>query len=321
MEDDGPRPARRGVRRLNLAPWVAWSQPTSWVPFVSYVIIFSLLAALAAMNISLRVMRGEYDNWWQLLVWPALMIVLTAFYWAWVGGSRAMRYLLVGAFAVLLVYTVRSAINLSFYNEDTPREMAVYVQTSPDVTRMVQQVERLSVDQTGGRDLVVMYDSETSWPMEWYFRDYKNKIFNSGGPTTAPAADVAVLVVHPKFYDQVQNGQAPHLDNYVGTKYVMRWWFPEETYRQFVPDRFDRVNEDGTRTKEPIGQATGFFSTIWYTLTTPSEQGKLWKFLIWREPYAPLGSTDLAVFVRKDLFNRYNFLAQLDLPDYSDMAR
>jgi hypothetical protein len=166
-----------------------------------------------------------------------------------------------------------------------------------------------------------MYDSQTSWPMEWYFRDYKNKIFNSGGPTTVPAEDVAVIVVDSKFYDQQQAQTAPWLSNYVGTKYTMRWWFPEETYRQFVPDRWDKVAEDGTRTKEPTGQLSGFFSTIFYTMSTPAEQGKLWNFLIWREPYASLGSTDMAVFVRKDLFNRYNFLASLDLPDYGQMSR
>jgi hypothetical protein len=78
------------------------------------------------------------------------------------------------------------------------------VQTSPDVTRAADTIDRLSVDQTGTRDLKVMYDSQTSWPWEWYLRDYKNKQFNPGGPTTAPAPEVAVLVDDSAWYDKAQ---------------------------------------------------------------------------------------------------------------------
>jgi len=291
-----------------------------------------ILGAFWGMAITHRVMTNDYDNWWQLLVWPALMILLVAGYWSVVGGSRVLRYTLVGMLVMFTFYGVRSALQLSFANPMDAREMAVYVQTSPDVTRAADTIDRLSVDQTGTRDLTVVYDSLASWPWEWYFRDYKNKQFLSAGPTAAPDPKVAVLVIDSSWYDKAKSGQAPQLDNYVGVKYPMRWWFPEDTYRNFVPETWNDldptkpVNEDGTpnyrvgadgkQAKGPVRQIQGALDTLFYTLRTPSEQGKIWKYLVYREPFSPLGSTDFAVFVRKDLVERYNYLASLDLPDY-----
>ncbi|HET7078941.1 MAG TPA: flippase activity-associated protein Agl23 [Chloroflexia bacterium] len=338
MAEDAPR---NGGRRSEAAaipaasPWAALIKPTSWVPFFSFLALFLVISAFWAMSITHRVVNNDYENWWQLLIWPALLLLLSAAYWSLVGGGRVLRYVLVAVLCIFSIYGIRSAIQLSFYNAMDAREMAVYVQTSPDVTRAADTIDRLSVDQTGTRDLKVMYDSQTSWPWEWYLRDYKNKQFNPGGPTTAPAPDVAVLVVDSAWYDKAQSGQAPQLDNYVGTKYAMRWWFPEDTYRRFVPDTWDEIDpakpvkDDGSinykldaagkQIKAPVRQIQGALDTILYTLRTPEEQGKLWKYLIYRQPYAALGSTDMAVFVRKDLVARYNYLAGMNLPNYDSL--
>jgi hypothetical protein len=306
--------------------------PVSWVPFFSFISLFVLVSVFWAMSITHRVANNDYENWWQLLIWPALLLVLVAGYWSLVGGARVARYGLVAVMLLLSVYGIRSAIQLSFFNAMDAREMAVYVQTDPDTTRAADTIDRLSVEQTGTRDMKVMYDSQTSWPWEWYFRDYKNKQFQPSGPSTAPEASVAVLVLDSAWYDKAKSGQAPQLDNYVGTKYPMRWWYPEDTYRNFIPSTWDDLDpvqpykEDGTpnyridpagkQVKGPVRQIQGALDTILYTLRTPSEQGKMWKYLVYRQPYQALGSTDMAVFVRRDLVERYNYLASLQLPDY-----
>jgi len=332
-EAEEVRPGRRRAVMPVVSPMETVAGPVSWVPFFSFLSLFVIVSIFWAMNITHRVMNSDYGNWWQLLIWPALLLLLVAAYWTVVGGGRVMRYVMVGVMLLLAVYGLRSALVLSFQNEMDAREMAVYVQTSPEVTRAADAIDRLSVDQTGARDLKVSYDSLASWPWEWYLRDYKNKQFLGGdGPTTAPGPDVAVLVVDSSWYDKVKAGQAPQLSNYVGTKYPMRWWFPEDTYRNFVPTTWDELNKGqpakpdgspnyavdaaGKQIKAPVRQMEGALDTIAYTLRTPSEQGKLWKYLIYREPYAALGSTDFAVFVRKDLVNRYNYLQSLHLPNY-----
>jgi predicted membrane-bound mannosyltransferase len=343
--DDYDRPVRRnggargGASRgaavewgQPTSPWATLVGPTSWVPFLSFISAFIVIAVFWSMSITHRVMNNDYDNWWQLLIWPALLLLLAAGYWSLVGGARVLRYAMVGVLALLSVYAVRSAVQLSFYNAMDAREMYVYVQTDPDVTRAADAIDRLSVDQTGTRDLKVVYDSLASWPWEWYLRDYKNKQFLTCGPTSAPDPSVAVMVVDSAWYDKVTSGQAPQLDNYLGVKYPMRWWFPEDTYRNFVPETWNdldpaqptkpdgtpnyKVDAEGKQVKGPVRQIEGALDTILYTLRTPSEQGKVWKYLIYRQPFSALGSTDFAVFVRKDLVQRYNYLQTLDLPDY-----
>jgi|SRR5579859_6240460 len=338
---EAPRPAgsRKAAPVIQpvVSPWFTLTNPTSWVPFFSFLSLFLLLSVFWAMNITHRVMNDDYANWWQLLIWPALLLLLAAGYWSLIGGGRVLRYVLTGILMLLSVYGIRSAIQLSFYNASDAREMAVYVQTTPDTVRAADTIDRLSIDQTGARDLKVAYDSLASWPWEWYLRDYKNKQFMGGdGPKTAPAPDVAVLVVDSAWYDKATSGQAPQLANYVGVKYPMRWWFPEDTYRNFVPSTWDeldpaqpakpdgspnyQIDAAGKTVKAPVRQFLGALDTILYTLRTPAEQGKLWKYLVYRQPYAALGSTDMAVFVRRDLVDRYNYLASLNLPNYDNLV-
>ena len=77
-------------------------------------------------------------------------------------------------------------MQLSYYHPRRAGGAGVYVQTSPDVVRVTDAINRLSVQLTGGKDMSVMYDSATSWPLEWYFRDYTNKSFQPNGPTATP---------------------------------------------------------------------------------------------------------------------------------------
>jgi hypothetical protein len=333
--------ARRGVGTRPLgrtvvvqSPSRLFTSPISWLPFWSFLGLFILVSVFWAMAITHRVMNNNYQDWWQLAVFPALLVLLVAAYWSLVGGARVLRYTLVGVLFLLTAYGIRSAIQLSFYHPMTATEMMVYVQTTPDTTRAADTIDRLSIDQTGARDMKVMYDSQSSWPWEWYLRDYKNKQFQPNGPASAPDPSVAVLVLDSAWYDKAKSNQAPQLSNYVGTKYPMRWWFPEDTYRNFIPSTWDELdpakpkNDDGTpnyakdsagkNLKAPVRQFQGALDTIFYTLRTPEEQGKMWKYLIYRQPYAALGSTDMAVFVRKDLVERYNYLASLNLPNYDE---
>ena len=62
-----------------------------------------------------------------------------------------------------------------------------------DVTNVVDRVTQLSRRLTSGQDIVVSYDDETSWPLTWYFRDFKNQKFEPKGPTTPPDAPVVMV--------------------------------------------------------------------------------------------------------------------------------
>jgi hypothetical protein len=343
------RGSRKGAKAAPVVqparyPWERWSRPGSLVPFFGFISLFILICLLWAVSIDWQVRRplpagvteaDRYSTWGMMMIlFIAMLVVLHVAYGLWVGPRRTARWLALGALAVFTLYEARSAVQLSFYNPDVPTEMAVYVQTSPDVVRVNYAINRLSLQLTGGKAMGVIYDSQTSWPMEWYFRDYTAKSFQSGGPTSKPGQNIKVMVLDSAWADR-----HPEWENeWEVTKYPMRWWFPEETYKDdpnnanqgFVPSRLDKKDANGNyvldseqrHIKEPLSQILGAHDTIRYTIVTPAETGKLWKYLIYREPYAALGSTDMSVWVRKDVAALYHGLEDLQgLPDYDYMSR
>jgi hypothetical protein len=296
-------PAPRAVQE---PPWVAWNRPGSRFPALSYVIVFIVLAMAWGMKMNALTNLSDYVNWGATWVYPGLMVILVVSYAVWLGPGRSLRYLAVGMFAVMFLYQFRSAVNWTYQHPDVPIEMGTYVQTSPDVTRTVNELEDYSYYATGARDLKVAYDSFTSWPYEWYLRNYKNKQFIGGGD--APAGpDMPVM-----FLEYAKHNNDPKLSDYMVQRYAMRWWFPEEWYKnEFVPG----LDPKSAPFLNQIGAA---FNTAKVTVTEPSLQATLWKYLAFREPPKPLGSEDMVIAVRKDIAQMWHRL-QYPPPDITDI--
>lgn len=214
-----------------------------------------------------------------------------------VGQSLAATGLL-----VLSLYTVRSTLLLNFYHSDTPVEMLVYTQTAPDVPLVVQQIERLAVDQTrtqrtvqdptGGHGLKIAIDTTNAlqWPFNWYLRDFSRagSLTLFDGTRSAPPETDVVLVLA-----QNDSTLSPYLsDDYTGVRYKHRWWFPEfETYK-----RWTLLDDKGAA-------ETGLPKMPWLKWETYSTDGwvHLWQYITARSlPYV-LGSQDFVLYIRTDL--------------------
>ena len=194
----GPRRNGRIVQQAepDRWPWEAWARPGSWVPALAFVSLFVLICIVWAMNIDWQAGRtlpvgtaegDRYKMWgFMMLLFPGLLLVLVAGFMLLGRAAPGRALAALAVLSLLCVYEVRSAVQLSYYNPDMPTEMAVYVQTSPDVVRhLLTRLTRLSVQLTGEKDMGVMYDSLASWPWEWYFRDFKNSRFKGDpGPAT-----------------------------------------------------------------------------------------------------------------------------------------
>ena len=278
-------------------PWVTWSRPESWAPVAWFLSLFTLFTMSWALSMNTLISSSKYDEWVVTWIFPLLMLGLLALFIVWVGAGRALRYFALGILTVGLLYQFRSAIMLTYHQPDVPKEMAVYVQTSPDTTRVIRELEAYANVSAGSkRDFKVMYDSFTSWPMEWYLRDY-NKHFIAEAKAE-PSADQRVLLLE---YAQ-HNGDENLKANYVAQRYAMRWWFPEEWYKnEFLPG----MDVKTTPFSQQIGGALG---TTWSTISKPDLQGTLWKYLMFREPPKPLGSEDMILFVRKDAVQQYHYV-------------
>jgi hypothetical protein len=142
---------------------------------------------------------------------------------------------LVGLVAMLAVLTVRTGWIASYQNGDTPVEMIVYTQTSPDITRLLDTIEA-----TGAGDTIPLTIDQTSgftWPWAWYLRNETNVNFPSySGSSVVSNPGAPIVVVHSQNQDAADEGLRGIYTK--GERIRHRWWFPESTYRNLTPTKF-----------------------------------------------------------------------------------
>jgi hypothetical protein len=132
---------------------------------------------------------------------------------------------------VLLVLTVRTGFRASFENGDVPVEMLVYTQTSPDITRLVDEIKRGADDTGQYTDLPITIDGTSgfAWPWAWYLRDYDH-VYYALEPNTQ------VMVIHS---DNLSQAVELSSEGYTkGRRIRHRWWFPEHKYRGLTIEKF-----------------------------------------------------------------------------------
>ena len=163
-----------------------------------------------------------------------------------IGVRNLAAFATVPVALVLLALTIRAGSRATYENGDVPVEMLVYTQTSPDIPRLVREIER-GAEATGQQVDVPISVDETSgftWPWAWYLRDYTRVGFPSyGSAPPSEATDSSVVLVHSRN----QAVADPALkDLYTeGERIKHRWWFPEySTYKGLTLGKFLRAFGD-----------------------------------------------------------------------------
>ncbi len=206
------------------------------------------------------------------------------------GAAVAWRVVVVALLVIAMAYEVRSSIVASFRNGATPVEMLVYTQTAPDVPEVAQRINLLgrdltaftnrnATDVTGGHGMDIALDTGIEWPWDWYFRDQqKISRFSQSALNFTPNAPIIIASAETQAtagFQQLVQGK------YREEHYKLRWWFPEDTYK-----------------------VSGFVGTYFANLINPanwSVNSVPGKYMLYREPAAPLGSTDFYLYTRNDL--------------------
>jgi hypothetical protein len=203
------------------------------------------------------------------------------------GARWAIAALAICVVGTGAVYTARSAYRLAYQNGDTPREMLVYTQTSPDVMRVIRRLEEASRRRGHGLAMPVLYDNETVWT--WYMRNFSKAQRTPEQLAGPPDASVmAVLLLDENMAGHPENRQL--LDGFVIQRYPLRWWFPEDQLYRLAPGWRDGSLESTSL----LGQL----------LRAPFDRdvdARVWKFLMFRQTGYPLGSSDFYVAVRPEL--------------------
>jgi hypothetical protein len=277
-----------------------------WLALAGRLTVGQFVADSTANRGGWRRTLTSYDtqHWWLLAIPPAIAIILLAANYAWRGPRRTGLTALAAITIGLALLQIHTAWRMNYYEADVPRDMLIYTQTSPDVTRLMSEIDRLSEETTGGKDLKIWYDSGVSWPMQWYLRDYPNKEFKGTAASTVPD-DVPIVIVSNDY----ERGFKDALSGYTPQEYVLRWWFPEETYRDFaIAPELDPGRSAWKSSKQPHGPfdiVKSVGDSLGHELT-PEGQLRLYRLLMYRDLDWPNGQYNFKVYVRNDLLPYFN---------------
>jgi hypothetical protein len=223
---------------------------------------------------------------WPLLAFSFIGLLLIGLSAIYQNSKPAVLALLSLVLAFGTIFTIRSSIRLAYTNGDVPVEPMVFVQTSPDVARVMDQLREASLLRTGKLDIPIRYDQETIWI--WYLRNYTRTNGSGGARIDNITDDVQAVFL---LTENVEANEA-NLDEFVRHDMPLRWWFPEcEVYRFPSSETYCGANSNTTSllsrvlTRPWDGKALGDYWNFWFNRTLP----------------APLGATNWSLFVRPEL--------------------
>lgn len=155
---------------------------------------------------------------------------------AWAEGLRMVT---LSVLIVLAGFTLRDAWRASFTNANYATEFLVYAHGTPDTVMVSHELEDLSRRLTGGLHLKVAYDDKSSWPFEWYLRNYDRRQF-IGNLAGAPFdAEVVILGLENEAANRAFLG-----NRYYRRQYRLIWWPDQDFYFHMTPKKvWDRLRD------------------------------------------------------------------------------
>ena len=140
---------------------------------------------------------------------------------------------------MLAVLSVRAGVIATYENGDTPVELLVYTQTSPDIVDLVKRIEKVDSSSGRGNTVPVSVDQTSgfTWPWAWYLRGRPGvdfPLYDNDALKAAP--DSSVVLVH---LNNKSSTDRVLQDAYTeGERFKHRWWFPESAYRDLTVGKF-----------------------------------------------------------------------------------
>ncbi len=266
--------------------------PTDRFKRITPPLFMSIFVAAAGLGFVLMTTYANANTEINIPAWiiPTIVVVLWGLLIAASGIYQNWRWslnmLALSLTLLVSIYTIRNAYRLSYRSGDTPREMLIYTQTSPDVIRVVRRLEEASRRRGGGLDIPILYDNETVW--QWYFRDFTNANRVEPRLTAPPDKEIqAVFMLQENISRNPENRE--YLQGFRLQQLPLRWWFPEG-------ELYDLGESDYWRTapREEVSLLAQALRAPFADETIVS----LWDFLMYRDTNARLGSTDFVLAVR-----------------------
>lgn len=204
-----------GVGLGRMADRIPWSSLTTsragLVPVAALGLVIGLLAVttlIARSNDPAPATPGGAPSWAVQIAFVLLVVVvplgvlLGREFFTGRGGRYVGWSLLLVLAAILGLYTVRSATELSYHRAESGNELLAPGATTDGIRAFVNQTLRLSrdlsltdpsnIDNTGSYGISIALDPAVEWPYLWYFREFPDV------RVTTPAGwDDADMVIAP----------------------------------------------------------------------------------------------------------------------------
>lgn len=256
-----------------------------------------------------------------------------------IGRIDTLRLSLLTIVVLMGSYSVRASWLANFDAPDNARDPIVYTQTSPDVPRIVRDIQELAINQTrnnrsgsditGGLSMPIIMDvggpdgeGSLAWPFQWYFR-HMQRLENRDNTFFENASAESFLVNDSngeQIYAPVVMAYGNHINDTarsaLDTNYIklydgyLNWWFPEGDKCNPTGSGYKRFYYSSLSARKALTDCPSLDETQLPSLLAPvtwpldtSHWSQTWRYLMYRELPATLsvGGRELQVWVRRDL--------------------
>jgi uncharacterized protein (TIGR03663 family) len=257
-------------------------------------------------QISRTIREDVTGGWWIIFVPILVAIILWVAAIVRTGRRRAATTIASTIGILLLILQINAGWSLAFRDDDVPRDMLIYVQTSPDLHQTVSDLETLSHELTGAMDLEVYYSGMTQWPLNWYFRDF-NRRFLFHDIHEIPDAPIIITGS-----TEIGETEEARLEDYSFIEFPLRWWIPEDdSYRRFAiaPEVRTEWRQNLQTDQPPPYSSVDVLRSVGrsaISLRDPEQQAKLFRLIVHRELTAPIGAFSMRVYIHDDYRNMFD---------------
>lgn len=154
------------------------------------------------------------------------------------GVRRTLRLTAATLVLALAGLTVRTMVHACFINDEFATEYIVYAHATPDVNKVLREIEEISWRLTGTPDQIqVAYGKDVAWPFYWYMdsRYPNNYYFDTPDPERLLASPVILAA----------SSEWSKVEEITGTAYdvvdYQHIWWPVEDYKDLTWEKVRSV--------------------------------------------------------------------------------
>ncbi|MFZ1794256.1 MAG: flippase activity-associated protein Agl23 [Anaerolineae bacterium] len=212
------------------------------------VLIARVLSLIASVNTE-TASPQENVGWAASLALAVLLLAGVIWLMRRIAAPLTGRVLALWFFGLLSLLTIRTAVMVTYINYDYAKEFLFYAHGAPGIKIAVNQLDDLA--KRVGRDtLTIGYESDVSWPMSWYMRNFSGARF-MGGDLAADFQSLDAIMMG----DGNANYQAAKdklQADYTRFDYVQVWW-PMQDYMDLTGERI-RYSLVNVKAREALWQ-------------------------------------------------------------------